>query len=967
MKKMVALCLLAFMLCFVSVNAFASTSVELFPGIQWVDANTSSTSNKYSSHWELWSQGASMYLNSENTGILRNMQKWGCRVVAQSKLLVEAGLASSDVAVFNPDVYFAWTVSNGYQNSSPYENIIGQGVLEWGKLNATEITMTSEAYTSVDQVMKHIREGKYVIMGCGDHHGYVGRAASLNYGSPIVLDSISNGSVWSGTSRLLQGYSEVAFNTVYIYTVGDPPGTLHVKGRIDGKDTGNLDYFGTMDIRVGSETSNDVNGYYALRPKGTTYAISDIKAQPGYEYLGVVSGSTSGTIASGVTTEVRLGFATKGNLLVQGLLDGVTDTTTQNYGTFDVYINGSLDAAGCTSYNKQWPKNTSYEIRNVQTLDHKQYDAETSLCLTGTITSNTTSTAVLCFTSDGTATEEWQVGKALPSGLDPSMLEIEYKHYYKAVAAASPGADWTCGSVARTYYQNTGSVEEYPYEKTVSNTYVQTGWYYYHWCGSNKQCNYERVAGKYEAHHVAQPSSSFTVTGTHTDSTNAKIKYYHLTWNTTQWNGLPATCENDQSAYWYRMYQYQNRVLVTEYNWSKESDWVQTMDTAATSCYVRWRLKEGALLDPDDIMEIIAPSSITFLAGETVHLDVQVVPAGIDTSVLSYGIADPEMFGIDENQNITCKYAGENTSTLLVISAPNGVTKTIVLIARLSMPSQWQEGEIPANLAPDMLDIEYQNHYEIMSATSPGEGWTRGNVHRTYYQNTGSVEEYPYAKTTSDSYVYTGGYYYHWCGSNNKCNYQKVAGKYETLHGPLELGLFDITETGTDSNNTAVQYYKLVWNSGQWTGGEATCATAQTAYWYRMYQYQPRVLVTEYVWSQPSSGWTAEKDPAATRYSVRWRLNPHSGQKSMELPSALTTIGAEAFAQNDVCYFILPAGVTSIGDNAFPDGACVFLHTDSLTDCGFEADGVWFVENGSYNEAFAQAHSNYLLREGALH
>ena len=281
MKKIAAVCLLALMLCFVGVNAFASTSVDLFPNIQWVDANTSSTSNKYSTHWELWSQGASMYLNSENTSILRNMQKWGCRVVAQSKLLVEAGLASSDVAVFNPDVYFAWTVSNGYQNSSPYENVIGQGVLEWGKLKGTQITMTSEAYTSVNQVMQHIREGKYVIMGCGAHHGYVGRAASLNYGSPIVLDSISNGSVWSGTSRLLQGYDEVAFDTVYIYTVGDPPGTLHVKGRINGKDTGNLDYFGTMDIRVGSETSNDVNGYYALRPKGTTYAISDIKAQPG--------------------------------------------------------------------------------------------------------------------------------------------------------------------------------------------------------------------------------------------------------------------------------------------------------------------------------------------------------------------------------------------------------------------------------------------------------------------------------------------------------------------------------------------------------------------------------------------------------------------------------------------------------------------------------------------------------------
>ena len=52
----------------------------------------------YSKYWQYWSQGASKvgpgYRNS------------GCFFIAQSKMLVEAGIASSDTSVFNPDEYY---------------------------------------------------------------------------------------------------------------------------------------------------------------------------------------------------------------------------------------------------------------------------------------------------------------------------------------------------------------------------------------------------------------------------------------------------------------------------------------------------------------------------------------------------------------------------------------------------------------------------------------------------------------------------------------------------------------------------------------------------------------------------------------------------------------------------------------------------------------------------------------------
>ena len=93
------------LLLLVQLSALASTTATVISGIPKVGTNTGST-HQYSSYWQYWSQGASVYPDGTSSG-LRNMHPYGCRIVAQSKLLVEAGLASSDVSVFNPDIYFA--------------------------------------------------------------------------------------------------------------------------------------------------------------------------------------------------------------------------------------------------------------------------------------------------------------------------------------------------------------------------------------------------------------------------------------------------------------------------------------------------------------------------------------------------------------------------------------------------------------------------------------------------------------------------------------------------------------------------------------------------------------------------------------------------------------------------------------------------------------------------------------------
>ena len=95
--------------------AYADEVVTVVSGIKNVSASTTSTA-KYNSHWQYWSQGASGYAG---------MRKAGCRVVAYSKLLAEVGYA--DFA--NPDVFFEWGVKKGYFNSlnNPHEEV-GAGV-----------------------------------------------------------------------------------------------------------------------------------------------------------------------------------------------------------------------------------------------------------------------------------------------------------------------------------------------------------------------------------------------------------------------------------------------------------------------------------------------------------------------------------------------------------------------------------------------------------------------------------------------------------------------------------------------------------------------------------------------------------------------------------------------------------------------------------------------------------------------
>lgn len=84
---------------------------------------------------------------------------------------------------------------------------------------------------------------------------------------------------------------------------------LDLNGWLDGKSTGNITGYGTADIYVdGVQKANDVTDFYQKIPYGSRYEIKDIKVVTGHTYVGVHSGSITGTIGAsnvGVVLEFK--------------------------------------------------------------------------------------------------------------------------------------------------------------------------------------------------------------------------------------------------------------------------------------------------------------------------------------------------------------------------------------------------------------------------------------------------------------------------------------------------------------------------------------------------------------------------------------------------------------------------------------------------------------------------------------
>ena len=226
----------------------------------------------------------------------------------------------------------------------------------------------------------YVYSANFTVSNYRSNIGYSGKAfpSSLTVGKTYPVDWIIN-------SRNLN------LNTVdgYIYG-GSNYGTVKYHGQLTGLNSASCSLGGTALDNALLFNKLDAGSYkMVITATATNYYCTDGKT--------LQSKTMSATPISFTFTEVSAGTQTY-YLDLNGYLDGESVGSLGEYGTADVYINGSLDASGVSDYYKQWPAGTTYEIKNIQATSGHRYNGVYSGSLSGTIGSATV-TVVLSYST----------------------------------------------------------------------------------------------------------------------------------------------------------------------------------------------------------------------------------------------------------------------------------------------------------------------------------------------------------------------------------------------------------------------------------------------------------------------------------------------------------------------------------------------------------------------------------------
>ena len=126
---------------------------------------------------------------------------------------------------------------------------------------------------------------------------------------------------------------------------------------------------------------------------GSTYGTLPTPTRTGYTFNGWYTASSGGTkITSTSTVSITANqtlYASwtinKYYLDLNGTLDGTSSSSIANYGTVDIYINGTLVGNDVTDFYQQYNYGTKYEIKDIKANTGKTYGGVVSGSLSGTI------------------------------------------------------------------------------------------------------------------------------------------------------------------------------------------------------------------------------------------------------------------------------------------------------------------------------------------------------------------------------------------------------------------------------------------------------------------------------------------------------------------------------------------------------------------------------------------------------
>lgn len=193
--------------------------------------------------------------------------------------------------------------------------------------------------------------------------GYTFLGWSTNSGATSA--SYSAGGTLSGDLSTVNG------DTVTLYAIWSINSYyLDLNGWLDGVSSEGLSPYGIATVIVnGTVVGNSVTDYHAKHTYGSTYSISTIIADYGYQYNGVHSGSISGTIGAG-DVSVSLDFSTTkpSDLAISGTVNGPFEiglnwSATGLNCNYVVYANGTQIYSGTnTSFVYSCAEETTYNI-----------------------------------------------------------------------------------------------------------------------------------------------------------------------------------------------------------------------------------------------------------------------------------------------------------------------------------------------------------------------------------------------------------------------------------------------------------------------------------------------------------------------------------------------------------------------------------------------------------------------------
>ena len=349
----------------------------------------------YASDWRKWNQGASGY----TSGI--SMAKYGCRIVAQAKLLREAGLTN----ITNPDVWFEWMYQNGgvvgkTNVNEKWSTASGDYMMKYLKSLGIPVTRTivkkgdMKASEWKATIMNYINQGYYVILerSDGGHQNYVSRTDSLKYKMPVISDSSSD-TRYNKTGILFKfngqktdhknnpnlfggiNLSEGNLTKAYVYRVGAVPAQVNAPTMTTANVTGGVQV--TLSAASGATIYYTTNGS-APTTSSTKYAGPfTLSATATVKAIAVKTGCLNSNVLS---KKVTVNKTASPVIAAELTSQGFSITITAESGAAVYYTTDGTDptAENGKRYTGPFTLTQSATVKAVATRDAKTYSTVSS-------------------------------------------------------------------------------------------------------------------------------------------------------------------------------------------------------------------------------------------------------------------------------------------------------------------------------------------------------------------------------------------------------------------------------------------------------------------------------------------------------------------------------------------------------------------------------------------------------------